>query len=325
MAMTRLSDPTPRMTLPRALLSEALRLARSPLTAVHLVCGLAAGLACGEYFSVTRWDPALGADAYAQFLGALMPLMSAIVCGLAVGSDYLPAFTAAALLALSVKNFARSFCNGYGFDAIFRASLYLGLLPFVSTAALPLLLILPPAVLLFRRTLARIVKIPLFRDIFHGNGAVLVPLRRPPLHQKAVPCPQAVQPLMVIFNFAAGLINLLQKKGLKTVHILARERLADLFQPETLINQITDHLHPLHGAHAVVAIMTGFCDVIRSDQPHFFIIAQHTLGHIADFAHLADGIQRFLFHTLPPPAAQRSSLQKLRGGDAIHRLPALAF
>ena len=87
MAMARLPDPTPRMTLPRALLSEALRLARSPLTAVHLVCGLAAGLACGEYFSVTRWDPALGADAYAQFLGVLMPLMSAIVCGLAVDEE----------------------------------------------------------------------------------------------------------------------------------------------------------------------------------------------------------------------------------------------
>lgn len=85
--MTRPSDATPRMTLPRALLSEALRLVRSPLTAVHLVCGLAAGLACGEYFSVTRWDPALGADAYAQFLGALMPLMSAIVCGLAVDEE----------------------------------------------------------------------------------------------------------------------------------------------------------------------------------------------------------------------------------------------
>ena len=87
MAMTRLSDPTPRMTLSRALLSEGLRLARSPLTAVHLVCGLAAGLACGEYFSVARWDPALGADAYVQFLGALMPLMSAIVCGLAVDEE----------------------------------------------------------------------------------------------------------------------------------------------------------------------------------------------------------------------------------------------
>ena len=59
MAVTRLSDPTPRMTLSRALLSEALRLARSPLAVVHLVCGLAAGLACGEYFSITRWDPAL--------------------------------------------------------------------------------------------------------------------------------------------------------------------------------------------------------------------------------------------------------------------------
>ena len=42
MAVTRLSDPTPRMTLPRALLSEALRLARSPLTAVHL--GLATSI-----------------------------------------------------------------------------------------------------------------------------------------------------------------------------------------------------------------------------------------------------------------------------------------
>ena len=57
MAMTRLSDPTPRMTLPRALLSEALRLARSPLAVVHLVCGLAAGPACGEYFPRTRRGP----------------------------------------------------------------------------------------------------------------------------------------------------------------------------------------------------------------------------------------------------------------------------
>ncbi len=39
MAMTRLSNPTPRMTLSRALLSEALRLAGSPLAVVHLVCG----------------------------------------------------------------------------------------------------------------------------------------------------------------------------------------------------------------------------------------------------------------------------------------------
>lgn len=85
--MARLIEAAPCMTLPRALRSEALRLARSPLAAVHLACGLAAGLACGEYFSVARWDPALGADAYAQFLGALMPLMSGIVCGLAADEE----------------------------------------------------------------------------------------------------------------------------------------------------------------------------------------------------------------------------------------------
>lgn len=85
-----------------------------------------------------------------------IPLFGGVVCGLAVGDDYLPVFTASALLALSIKNFARSFCNGYGFDAIFRASLYLGLLPFVSTAALPLLLMMPLAVLLFRRTLREV-------------------------------------------------------------------------------------------------------------------------------------------------------------------------
>ena len=74
------------------------------------------------------------------------------------------------------RNFARSFCNGYGFDAIFRASLYLGLLPFVSTAALPLLLILPPAVLLFRRTLREAVVaiagvlLPAFYDLLHQLG-----------------------------------------------------------------------------------------------------------------------------------------------------------
>lgn len=77
----------PRMTLPRALRSELLRLTRSPLAAAHLACGVAGGVACGAYFSVASWDPALGTDAYAQFLGALMPLMSGISCGLAADEE----------------------------------------------------------------------------------------------------------------------------------------------------------------------------------------------------------------------------------------------
>lgn len=85
-----------------------------------------------------------------------IPLYGAIACGLAVGGDYLTAFAASALLALATKNFCRSFCNGFGFDAIFRASLYIGLLPLVATAAAPLLILLPLAVMLFRRTLREV-------------------------------------------------------------------------------------------------------------------------------------------------------------------------
>lgn len=81
-----------------------------------------------------------------------IPLYGIVACGSAVGNNFLPAFAASALLALAVKNFSRSFRNGYGFDTIFRASLYLGLLPLVSASALPLLLLLPLALLLFRRT-----------------------------------------------------------------------------------------------------------------------------------------------------------------------------
>lgn len=81
-----------------------------------------------------------------------IPLFGMVACGLAARTEYLPAALAAALLALAVKNFGRSFCNGYGFDAIFRASLYLGTVPLVAPAAAPMLLLLPVALILFRRT-----------------------------------------------------------------------------------------------------------------------------------------------------------------------------
>ena len=78
---------TPHMTLARTLRSELQRLARSPLLIAHIACGVAGGVACGAYFAVSRWDPAMGADAFAQFLGALMPLMSGIACGLALDEE----------------------------------------------------------------------------------------------------------------------------------------------------------------------------------------------------------------------------------------------
>lgn len=82
-----------------------------------------------------------------------IPLFGIVACGLGTRGEYLAAAAAAALLALAVKNFGRSFCNGYGFDATFRAAFYLGLLPLIAPAATPLLLMLPVALVLFRRTL----------------------------------------------------------------------------------------------------------------------------------------------------------------------------
>ena len=76
-----------RATLPRALRSQLMRLSRSPIAAVHAACGTAAGAACGAYFACAPWDPSLGADAYAQLLGAMMPLMAGIACGLAVDEE----------------------------------------------------------------------------------------------------------------------------------------------------------------------------------------------------------------------------------------------
>lgn len=85
-----------------------------------------------------------------------IPLYAAIAGGVAAGFISLSGLTASVLLALASKNYCRSFCNGYGFDALFRASLYLGCLPLLFPATLPLLLMLPLAVTLFRRTLREV-------------------------------------------------------------------------------------------------------------------------------------------------------------------------
>lgn len=96
-----------------------------------------------------------------------IPLYAIAACGIALSGDFLASATAAALLAVAVKNFCRSFCNGYAFDGLFRASAGLGLLVLVSAGAAPLLLLIPFAVLLFRRT---------FRESVVALAGLLLPL-----------------------------------------------------------------------------------------------------------------------------------------------------
>lgn len=82
-----------------------------------------------------------------------IPLFGCLGCDFVVDSLFLSASLGAVLLTFAFRNFCRSFCNGYGFDSIFRASLYLGLLALLTPATLPLFLMLPLATMLFRRTL----------------------------------------------------------------------------------------------------------------------------------------------------------------------------
>lgn len=89
---------------------------------------------------------------YGQSTCLAIPLYGIIVCGLAGFDGVLGALAASALLALAVKNFCRSFRNGYSFDVLFRGGLYTGTLLLVRHEALPLVLLLPSAILLFRRT-----------------------------------------------------------------------------------------------------------------------------------------------------------------------------
>ena len=75
-----------------------------------------------------------------------IPLYGAALCLAGFGDQYLTALTESLLLVLAFKNYCRAFGNGYRFAALFRASLSLGLLPL-------LVLLLPAAVWIFRRTL----------------------------------------------------------------------------------------------------------------------------------------------------------------------------
>lgn len=86
-----------------------------------------------------------------------MPLYGIIACGIWPGEEFLLACVASALLTLAMKNFSRACTVGYGFDAIFGASFYLAMTIMVIPAALPLVLLLPTAVLLFRRTLRELI------------------------------------------------------------------------------------------------------------------------------------------------------------------------
>lgn len=86
-----------------------------------------------------------------------IPLVAILACLVGLEGLSLQGILSMTFLAYFMKNFARSFRSGYTFDAVFRTGLYMGALICLTPATLPLLLIMPFGLLLFRRTLREVV------------------------------------------------------------------------------------------------------------------------------------------------------------------------
>lgn len=80
-----------------------------------------------------------------------LPLLGIVACCGVLSEEYLAGSAAALVMAQAMRNFGRSFRNGYSFDAIFGAAFNLGLLLLITAGAAPMVLLLPVAIILFRR------------------------------------------------------------------------------------------------------------------------------------------------------------------------------
>ena len=127
--------------------AAAERLLRFPLL------GSAAGILLLLFTGLTLGRIGIRYKLYAVGNCLGVSLFGMLACGIYIGADYLSGLLAAFLLARSLRNYCASFRNGYTFDALFRASAYLGFLPLIYPTALPLALLLPWALLCFKRTL----------------------------------------------------------------------------------------------------------------------------------------------------------------------------
>jgi len=116
---------------------------------IILFCVLFTGIYLGRFSN--RYN------LYAGRCYLTIPFFGMAACFAGLAAESLVQFVAALVLALAARNYCAAFRNGYGFNALFRASLYLGMLPLLGPAALPLWLLLPIAVFLFRRTVREAV------------------------------------------------------------------------------------------------------------------------------------------------------------------------
>lgn len=81
-----------------------------------------------------------------------IPIYGIVACGIFCPHDSLTAAVASLLFAIAVRSYFESFRDGYGFSPIFFGSLCLGALPLFYAPAVTLLMLMPLAVMLFKRS-----------------------------------------------------------------------------------------------------------------------------------------------------------------------------
>lgn len=84
-------------------------------------------------------------------------LFAIICCGGLGRHIVLSELVSLLFLVLATKHLFRSFRHDYGFDGIFRAGLYLGISIMAQPQLMPMLLLLPAGVVVFRRTFREVV------------------------------------------------------------------------------------------------------------------------------------------------------------------------
>lgn len=81
-----------------------------------------------------------------------IPLFGFCACGIAWTPNYGIACITAFVSILAVRKLYASLRNGYAFDALFTSGFCFGLLPMIHTPALPLVLLFPLGIILFKRS-----------------------------------------------------------------------------------------------------------------------------------------------------------------------------
>lgn len=86
-----------------------------------------------------------------------IPFYAVIACGVCLPADAPVGFSASFLLVLALRRYCASCRNGYAFDALFRGSICLGAIPLLYAPALPVAILLPAGLLLFKRTVRELL------------------------------------------------------------------------------------------------------------------------------------------------------------------------